>query len=68
MVPLSSDMGAFVSSGQHPIVEVDLSLHIQLEITRTKTDKGEYYLGIMVTASNGLSERTTGVMGEFHAS
>ena len=53
-----------MSSDRLPVVEIDLSSDIHLEITRTKTAEGDYFLGIMITHSNGLSDQTTGVMGK----
>ena len=63
-VPLSSDQEASVSSGRVPVVEIDLSADIHLKITRTKTEEGNYFLGIMIPHSEGLSGHTTGVMGK----
>ena len=45
-------------------MEVDLSSDIHLHITRTKNDEGDYFLGIMITHTDGLNENTSGVMGE----
>ena len=52
------------SSGQDSVVEVDLSSDVRFKITRTRTDNEDYYLGIIVTHSSGLSDHVTGVMGK----
>ena len=52
------------SSGQDSVVEVHLSSDVQFKITRTRTDNEDYYLGIIVAHSSGLSDHVTGVMGK----
>ena len=63
-VPLDADKTHYVSSKRNLVVEVDLSSDIHLHITRTKNDEGDYFLGIMITHTDGLSDNTSGVMGE----
>ena len=62
--PLDADKTHYVSSKRNLVVEVDLSSDIHLHITRTKNDEGDYFLGIMITHTDGLSDKTSGVMGE----
>ena len=62
--PLGEVSGSSISSDRIPVVEVDLSGDIQLQITRTLTTTGDYYLGIIVTQSDGLGSQSTGVIGK----
>ena len=63
--PLLSDMEASVTSRWGTDVKVQLSSDLLVHITRSKTTEGDYYLGIMITHSQGLSEHTTGVIGNW---
>ena len=64
--PLLGDETASITCRWGTNVKVILSPDIQLNITRTKMKEGDYYLGIMITNSQGISEDTTGVIGWSH--
>ena len=64
--PLLGEETASITCRWGTNVKVVLAPNIQLNITRTKMKEGDYYLGIMITQSQGLGENTTGVIGWSH--